>query len=121
EVWSSPKLASGYTSPIVYRNRVYAIGRAGTLICADLKNGKEIWSERIGKGTAQFWPSPIASDGMIFTFDDAGNCTVVKADDEPKVLAVNEMKTEILGTPAIANGCMFIQTVDGIYCISAKK
>jgi outer membrane protein assembly factor BamB len=121
EVWSSPKLASGYTTPIVYRDRVYAIGRAGTLICADLKNGKEVWSERIGKGKAQFWASPIASDGMIFAFDDAGNCTVVKADDEPKVLAVNEMKAEILGTPAIANGCMYIQTVTGIYCISAKK
>jgi outer membrane protein assembly factor BamB len=120
EVWTSPKLTSGYTTPIVYRDRVYAIGRAGTFICVDLKNGKEIWTERIAKGKGQFWASPIASDGMLFTFDDAGICTVLQAGDEPKVLAVNDLKTEILGTPAIANGCLYIQTVNSIYCIAKK-
>jgi outer membrane protein assembly factor BamB len=121
EVWKSQKLSSGYTTPLVYRDRVYAIGKAGTVVCVDLKNGKEVWTERIGKGKGTYWASPIASDGMIFTFDDAGICSVLRADDDPKVLAMNDMKAEILGTPAIANGCMYIQTVNGIYCISAKK
>jgi outer membrane protein assembly factor BamB len=121
EVWKQNKLASGYTTPLVYQDRVYAIGSAGTIICCDLKNGKELWTERIGRGKGQFWASPIAADGMVFTFDDAGICSVLKAGDEAKVLAVNEMKAEILGTPAIANGCLFIQTVNGIYCISGKE
>jgi outer membrane protein assembly factor BamB len=121
EVWKQTKLASGYTTPLVYQDRVYAIGRAGTVVCCDLKNGKELWTERVGKGKGQFWASPIAADGMVFTFDDAGICSVLKAGDEPKVLAVNDMKAEILGTPAIAQGSLFIQTVNGIYRISAKK
>jgi outer membrane protein assembly factor BamB len=121
EVWNSPKLASGYTTPIVYRDRVYAIGRAGTFICANLKTGKEVWSERISKGKGQFWASPIAADGKLFTFDDAGNCTVLHAGDQFQVLAGNEMKAEILGTPAIANGCLYLQTTNNLYCISAKK
>ena len=121
EVWNSPKLASGYTTPIVYRDRVYAIGRAGTFICANLKTGKEVWSERISKGKGQFWASPIAADGKLFTFDDAGNCTVLQAGDQFKVLAVNEMKAEILGTPAIANGSLYLQTTNRLYCIAAKK
>ena len=58
EKWKSPKLATGYTSPLVYRDRVYGIGRAGTLISADLKTGKDVWSERVGKGKGQFWASP---------------------------------------------------------------
>lgn len=120
EAWKSPKLASGYTTPIVYRDRVYAINSAGTVNCVNLQTGKEVWSERIAKGKGQFWASPIASDGMIFGFDDAGICTVLKAGDEPKVISVNDMKVEILGTPAIANGCMYIQTVNGMYCIGKK-
>jgi outer membrane protein assembly factor BamB len=121
EVWKSPKLASGYTSPMIYKDRVYAIGRAGTFVCVDLKNGREVWSERIGKGKGQFWASPIAADGHLYAFDDAGVCTVLKAGDKADVVAVNEMKAEIMGTAAIANGSLYIPTTSGLYCIAVKK
>jgi outer membrane protein assembly factor BamB len=121
EVWRSPKLASGYTSPLVYQDRVYAIGRAGTMICSDPKTGKDIWSERISRGKGAFWASPIAADGHIFAFDDTGNCSVLKAGDEPKVVATNDLKAEIMGTPAIANGALYIPTVNGLYCIAKKR
>ena len=32
-----------------------------------------------------------------------------------------EAGAEIMGTPAIANGAIFIQTVNALYCVSAKK
>jgi outer membrane protein assembly factor BamB len=122
EVWKSPKLATGYTSPLVYQDRVYGIGRAGALISADLKTGKDVWSERIGKGKGQFWASPIAADGMVFTFDDAGICTIVKAGgDSAKVVATNDLKAELMGTPAIANKALYIPTSNGLYCIAGKK
>jgi outer membrane protein assembly factor BamB len=121
EAWRSPKLASGYTSPLVYRDRVYAIGRAGTMICSDLKTGKEVWSERIGKGKGQFWASPVAADGHVFAFDDAGNCSVLKAGDEAKLVAQNDLKAEIMGTAAIANGALYVPTVNGLYCIAKKQ
>lgn len=121
EVWRSPKLASGYTSPLVYRDRVYAIGRAGTMICSDPATGKDVWSERIGKGKGAFWASPIAADGYVFAFDDTGLCSVLKAGDEPKLVAQNDMKAEIMGTPAIANGALYIPTVNGLYCVAKKR
>ena len=122
EVWKSPKLATGYTSPLIYQDRVYGIGRAGTLISADLKTGRDVWSERIGKGKGQFWASPIAADGMVFTFDDAGICTVIKAGGESaKVVGTNDLKAELMGTPAIANKALYIPTSNGLYCISGKK
>jgi outer membrane protein assembly factor BamB len=121
EVWKSTKLATGYTSPLVYKDHVYGIGRAGTLVCADLKNGKEVWSERVGKGKGQFWASPIAADGLVFTFDDAGICTVMRAGDSAKVVATNDLKAEIMGTPAIARRCLFIPTSNGLYCVTAKS
>ena len=122
EVWKSPKLATGYTSPTIYKDRVYGIGRAGTVVCVDLKNGREVWSERIGKGTGQFWASPIAGDGHLYAFDDAGICTVLNVGGaKAEIVAVNEMKAEIMGTAAIANGSLYIPTTNGLYCISAKK
>jgi outer membrane protein assembly factor BamB len=120
EVWKQTKLSSGYTSPLLYQDRVYAL-RGGLLNCADVKTGKELWSERVGRGKGQFWASPIAADGKVYTFDDNGVCAVVQDGDEPKVLAMNDMKGEIMGTPAIARGAMYIPTTTVLYCIAASK
>jgi outer membrane protein assembly factor BamB len=121
EVWKSAKLAPGNSTPLVYKDRVYSIGRAGTLLCAELKTGKDLWSERVSKGKGQFWASPIAGDDKIYTFDDAGICMVLQAGDTAKILSTNDLKEEIMGTPAIANGCLYIRTVSGVVCVSAKK
>jgi outer membrane protein assembly factor BamB len=117
-VWTSQKLASGSCTPVVYQNHIYNVSGAGVLICADM-TGKEIWSERLKKG--KYWASPIAADGKIYVCNDEGICTVVEAGGETaKVLATNDLKEEIMGTPAIANGAIYLQTVNGLYCLAAK-
>ena len=82
-----------------------------------------MWEERLklAKG-AKFWASPIAADGKVLAVSDDGVCTVFKAGgDTAEVLAVNEMKEEVMGTPAAAGDALFIRTVSGLYCIGAKK
>ncbi|MEZ6141995.1 MAG: PQQ-binding-like beta-propeller repeat protein [Zavarzinella sp.] len=121
EVWKTSKLTSSSATPVILGDRIYAIGGAGTLSCGNLKTGKDLWTERIGRGKGQFWASPIAGDGKIYTFDDAGICTVIQPNDEgAEILSVNDMKAEIMGTPAIADGCLIIRTIDGLYCIGKK-
>jgi outer membrane protein assembly factor BamB len=122
EAWKAPKMSTGYTSPLVYKDHVYGIGRAGTLICTDLKTGRDIWSERVGKGKGQFWASPIVADGFIYTFDDSGTGAVVQAGGEKgKIVSNIDLKAEIMGTPAIANKALYIPTSNGLYCIGAKN
>jgi outer membrane protein assembly factor BamB len=118
-VWTSQKLNSNWSTPLVYRDHIYNVSNAGVLACVD-KNGKEMWLERLKKG--QYWASPIAGDGKIFVANDEGVTTVVQASGEKaEVLGVNDIKDEIMGTPAIADGALFIQTVKGLYCIGSKK
>lgn len=118
-VWTSPKLNSGSCTPVVLGDHIYNVSGAGVLVCGD-KKGQEIWQERLKKG--KYWASPIAGDGKVFVFNDEGICTVVQAGGETAtVLATNDIKEEIMGTPAIADGAIYIQTVTGIYCIAKKK
>jgi outer membrane protein assembly factor BamB len=118
-VWSSQALNSGSCTPLVYKDHIYNVSAAGVLVCADT-NGKEIWKERLKKG--KYWASPIAADDKIFVANDEGIVTVVQAGGEnPTVLGTNDLKEEIMGTPAIANGAIYIQTVNGLYCIGTKK
>ena len=118
-LWTSPKLSSGFCTPLVYGDNIYNVSSAGVLVCTD-KAGKEVWQERLKKG--KYWASPIASDGKIFVANDEGIVTVVRAGGErAEVLGTNDLKDEIMGTPAIADGAIYIQTVKGLYCIGAKK
>ena len=117
-VWTSQKLSSGYSTPLVYKEHIYNVSGAGVLTCTD-KMGKEIWQERLKKG--KYWASAIAADGKIFVCNDEGICSILQAGGEkPEVLATNDVKEEIMGTPAIANGTIYIQTVKRLYCIGKK-
>ncbi|MCE9534553.1 MAG: PQQ-binding-like beta-propeller repeat protein [Planctomycetes bacterium] len=117
-IWTSPKLGSGSCTPVVYKDLIYNVSGAGVMVCGD-KNGKELWTERLKKG--KYWASPIAGDGKIYVSNDEGIVTVMKAGDKAEVLATNDLKEEIMGTPAIANGAIYLQTVTKLYCIEAKK
>ncbi len=129
QVWQSQKLGSGSCTPLVYKGRVYNINSAGAMISADLATGKDVWQERLKKG--KYWASPIAGDDKIYAFNDEGWCSVVQAGGETgNALTHVQMKegtgkketsVEIMGTPAIADGALFIQTVNALYCIGSKK
>jgi outer membrane protein assembly factor BamB len=113
--WKTAALQNGMSSPLVYSGRVYATNGQGFVCCAQAKTGKELYKERL-KGA--FSASPIAGDGKVYCLNETGACTVLKADsDEFEVLAVNDIGGETLGTPAIANGVIFIRTDKALYAI----
>lgn len=116
--WKVPAMQPGMSSPLVYGGRVYVANGQGFLTCADAKTGKELYKERL-KGA--FSASPIAGDGKIYCLNETGVCSVVKADSDTfDVLATNDLGEETLGTPAIANGVIFIRTDRAIYAIGGK-
>ena len=116
-VWSSNKLSSGFASPLLYGDRLYALTRTG-VNCVRAKDGELLWQERI-KGP--FSASPVVADGKMYIVTEDGFVTVLKLGNKPEVLAVNEMDDVILATPAIANGCLYLRSDKYLYCIGEKK
>jgi outer membrane protein assembly factor BamB len=114
-VMKAKDVQPGMPSPLVYMGRVYATSGQGILSCAETKTGKLLYKERL-KGA--FSASPIAGDGKVYVFNETGVCTVVDGKAEGfEVIATNEIGEEILGTPAIANGRIFIRTDKTLYAI----
>lgn len=113
--WKTTALQNGMSSPLVFGGRVYTANGQGFIACGNAKSGKELYKERV-KGA--FSASPIAGDGKIYCFNETGVCSVLKGDsDEFDLLATNDLGEEILGTPAIANGLIFIRTDKAVYAI----
>jgi outer membrane protein assembly factor BamB len=116
-VWKSRKLAAAYASPVVYKGRIYAMTGIG-VACLDAATGKELWRERLGNG---FSASPVIADGKLYVAKEGGDTSVVQLGDKPKILANNSLNEQLLATPAIASGAIFLRTEKHLYCIAAKE
>jgi outer membrane protein assembly factor BamB len=116
--WQSSKLQTGYASPLAYRGRVYTVTLQGILSCADVTNGKVLWTERLD---GQFWASPVAGDGKVYLVNEQGATFVVQASDAPRILGKNALEETILGTPAIAGGAIFLRSDQHLYCIAFSR
>jgi outer membrane protein assembly factor BamB len=116
-VWTNNKLRSGYTTPLYYRKRVFAIN-GGFLNCAGAGDGKPGPPVRL-RGI--FWASPVAADGKIYAVNEEGTTFVIKVGDRPELVATNPLGEEVLATPAIADGALFLRTSERLYCIAVKK
>jgi outer membrane protein assembly factor BamB len=113
--WAARDLQTGYPSPLVYEGKVFAAGSQGFICCADAKTGKLLYKER-AKGA--FSASPVAADGKVYCLNETGVCYVVDAKSETyDLLATNDLGDGTLGTPAIANGLIFIKSEKALYAI----
>jgi outer membrane protein assembly factor BamB len=116
-VWKSNKLQTGYASPVYHQGKVYVLLAIG-LRCADGKTGKELWTQRVRSGSSA---TPVIADGRAYVTAEDGRVTVIQLGDEPKVLAVNEMKDVLLATPAVADRALFFRSDSALYCVGAKQ
>jgi outer membrane protein assembly factor BamB len=119
--WQSGKLASGYSSPLFYEGRVYAVNTAGVLNCGDAANGKTLWQERLKGKSSQYWASPVVADGKLYAVDEGGTTTVAQIGAQPIVLASNPLNETILATPAISSGAIYLRSDQHLYCIAENR
>lgn len=67
-----------------------------------------------------YYASPVAGDGKVYVQGENGFLLVVKLGEEPEVLAKNDMGDSVVATPAIADGRIFVRTLNTIYCFSKE-
>lgn len=98
--WRSADATATFSSPLVYRDHVYLVSRAGVAYCLDAASGKTVWAERIGDSC---WASPLGAGGRIYFFSKGGKTTVVAAGPRLEVLATNELPTDgrVYGVAAV--------------------
>ena len=82
--------------------------------CLDAKTGRMQWRTRL-KGP--FKASPIAADGRILFASTTGVCTVIAAGRKLRQLAANPLDDQIIASPAIANGTIYLRGRKRLYAI----
>jgi outer membrane protein assembly factor BamB len=60
----------------------------------------------------------VYGDGKVYVTGQDGVIVVLKEGPELKVLSKNDMQEAVIGTPALADGKIYIRTRTKLYCIA---
>ena len=120
KLWNESKLGPGTPSPVVVDGKVYILTRAGVLTCAAVADGKTLWQLRVN-AKGGLTSTPVVAGGNIYVFNEEGSCTVVKlGGDKGEIVGNGELGEQILCTPAVANGALFIRSHGHLFKIASK-
>ncbi|UCG48186.1 MAG: PQQ-binding-like beta-propeller repeat protein [Phycisphaerales bacterium] len=103
-------------SPLYCRGKLYLLRDGGFLTCLEAATGKEIFRQRIG-ASGQYTASPVVAGDKIVVASVRGGVTVIRVDDELKVLARNDFAEKIFATPAIAENKIYLRTAGHLYAL----
>ncbi|HUR58245.1 MAG TPA: PQQ-binding-like beta-propeller repeat protein [Opitutaceae bacterium] len=119
EAWRNDDFIAFSSSPILVNNRVYSTIATGSLVCADAKTGKTIWTEKLAPD--QLHASPAFADGKFYVPTLNGTVHVLKdAGDKAQIISVNQMGAPCLGAPSFYGDAVFIFSKEALHCFGPK-
>ncbi|HEV3416772.1 MAG TPA: PQQ-binding-like beta-propeller repeat protein, partial [Pirellulales bacterium] len=116
-LWNAPNLNFGAASPVVHGGRIYTINRAGVLNCGESATGKLRWQLRL-KGA--IWGSPALVGDCLYAVNRDGLGQVVRLGDKPEIVGGGDIGEEVLASPAVADGALYIRGKDHLWKIAGR-
>ncbi len=114
-VWQNKKVFPYVPSLLVRGDYVYFINDKGLAACHALKDGSQVWDERITDDGVT--ASPVMIDGKVYVFTERGNAFVFAAEPRFRLLAKNALGDRILASPAVADNRLYVRTRTHLFCI----
>lgn len=112
------KSPSNIASPLFYNGRLYLVKSGGMSSCYDSKDGSTLWDRSRLGNFGDYFASPVAADGKVFIAGKNGFIVVLEDGPELKVVGKNDIGEEIIATPSIADGRLFVRTRENLFCVA---
>lgn len=118
-IWKTSGETIGRSAPLYIDGRIYAVDDGGTMLIFDAQSGEEVGRQRLGR---IMYGSPVYADGKIYVGEATGRFFVLKpTEDGVEVLSQTRLNNEeILGSPIVAMGRVYLPTIGAIYCIGTE-
>ena len=112
--WSEHKGTPGVPSPLYYNGHLYTFQNGGIVFSRVAKTGELLYSGRLG-APGYYYSSPVAADNKVYIASEEGVVVVLDGGEEFRVLAKNDLQSQILATPAIVDGKLYVRTANHLY------
>ena len=115
--WRGERGAPCTPSMLLVGEWLFMASDSGVISCVEAKSGKNVWQKRLLGPVSS---SPIAADGRIYWFDEAGKGIVLKPAREPDVLSRISLGERVFASPAAVGNRLFVRTEKTLYCFGPK-
>jgi outer membrane protein assembly factor BamB len=117
-LWEFKQATPDTPCPVVTNGLLFSLSDDGIALCLDAATGEQKWRERLGgDGKA----SPLVANGRVYFLNTAGKCTVVAATGTFTKLAENTIADEMIASPAVAHGRLYLRGKQALYCIGTQE
>ncbi len=113
-VWKTERGMPYVPSPLYHDGLVYIVDDNGIATCTDSQTGKPVWQKRLG---GDFSASIVLCGDLLFAASEQGVVHVMKAGRKYQEVARNEFQAEIMATPVILNGHIYLRTKSELFCL----
>ena len=120
-LWSLQKYLPNVPSPLLYRGVLYLIKDSGIFTSLDPNTGRILKQGRLPGALDTYYASPVAGAGYVYVTSQNGKMTVLKADGQWEILALNDFEDECYATPAIVDDSLYVRTNGALYCFRAER
>ena len=119
--WWIEKADMQMASPTLCNGKIYLFERSTpNMHCVNTETGETVYRQRV-RGAKAFWASPWTDGTHVFSLDSNGTTHVLSSADKYELLAANKLDQQAWSTPALANGRIYLRTVDHLYCIEKQS
>ncbi len=113
--WKSTRSLPYVSSPLCYEGRLFTVKNGGLASCYDAQTGKAFYQdERLG-APGDYYSSAVGADGRIYLASQNGAVLVLAAGESLNVLARNNLGEQVMATPAIVDGKIYLRTAGHLY------
>ena len=122
--WKTHNFLPTFASPVMDDERLYGMDNSAILGAFDLKTGKELWTKTLGtlqKG------SPTLADGKLYIGTENGKFYIIRPSAAGPEILDEDMLGQagapepIIASPAVANGRVYVVSMDHVYAIGPKQ
>lgn len=113
--WKSTRSLPYVCSPVYYRGRLYTVKNGGLASCYEAKTGRVLYQDERLDSPGDYYASLVAADGKVIAISQKGTATVMKEGDSLVVEARNELGEQVMATPAVVDGKIYLRTATHLY------
>jgi outer membrane protein assembly factor BamB len=117
-LWRYQRPVPQVPSTLFYKGVLYMVNDGGVLISFDPATGRVLKQGRLEGAIDKYFASPVAADDKVYMVGEGGAVSVLKADGDWRILAVNNLEDECFATPAISGGRIYVRTRGALYCFA---
>lgn len=119
--WSVDRNIPYVSSPLLCGERLYMVKAGGILSCIDAATGEPRFRRARLGDHCEYYATPLGVDDHVVVCSSSGILYVLEDADALRVVREVDFGERIFATPAVAQGCVYVRTLDALYAFGRAK